>query len=142
MVTRVSTLCDFTHLLYTNKAQTFCPKAAMHIWISVHTWFSKIQGQNLIKLVIFPCFYEFASQDTWKTWQTQLNTLDNRRLQLVCSVLYLVHPKTKFHNFILNNDCGRLNFDTCVIQKKNVFKSGLPICHRLWDTDFCFVWFV
>ena len=62
----------------------------------------------------------------------------------LCSVLYPVHPKIKFHNFHTEQSCDRLKSDTSAAQRKNktkqnkqktfkkiAFRSGLPICHKL-----------
>ena len=63
----------------------------------------------------------------------------------LCSVLYLVHPKSSS----IFQSCERLKSDASAAQKKkkkkknllkkNAFRSGLPICHELWDIAFIFL---
>ena len=99
------------------------------------------------KVWIFFCSLDFfffsflwlACQKTQeKIWQTQWNTLNNKLLQLLCSALYLVHPKSSS----IFQSCDRLKSDVCCSEKKNVkknaFRSGLSICHELWDIAFIF----
>ena len=63
----------------------------------------------------------------------------------LCSVLYLfIHKSSSL--FHTEKSCGRPKFDTSAAQKKqkqktkktkkNAFRSGLLICHKLWDTEF------
>ena len=59
------------------------------------------------------------------------------------SVFCLVHPKSSS----IFQSCERLKSDTSAAQKKkkkkllkkNAFRSGLPICHELWDIAFVFL---
>ena len=77
-----------------------------------------------------------------KIWHMQWNTLNNKLLQLLCSALYLVHPKSSS----ICQSCDRLKSDTFAAQKKKkkknvkktAFRSGLEICHELWDIAFTF----
>ena len=63
----------------------------------------------------------------------------------LCSVLYLVHPKSSS----IFQSCEWLNLTRLLLRKKKkkkkkktvkktAFRSGLPICHELWDIAFIF----
>ena len=62
--------------------------------------------------------------------------------------MYLVHLKMKCHiwnwtklwpNQIWNICCGKKKKKKKKpLKKKNVFRSGFPICHKLWDIEFFF----
>ena len=63
----------------------------------------------------------------------------------LCSVLYLAHPKIKFHisklwqTQIWHVCCsGKTKKQNKKPFKKTAFRSGLPICHELWDIAFIF----
>ena len=60
-----------------------------------------------------------------KIWQTQWNTLNNKLLQLLCSALYLVHPKSSS----IFPSCDRLKSDTFAAQEKKKKKKTLKKPH-------------
>ena len=51
------------------------------------------------------------------------NTLNNRLLQLCVLSLYLVHPKIKFHIFILNKVVTDSNLTLLLLRKKKKKKK-------------------
>ena len=56
-------------------------------------------------------------------------------------ILFIQKSSSIFHT---EQSCGRLKFDTFAAQKKrgggdlkkNAYRSGLPICRKLWDMEF------
>ena len=114
-----------------------------HLFFSA-VWFSKIQGLNFFfSLNFFPVFYELACQNIQeKIWQTQWNTLNNRLLQL-CALSYILFIQNQVPYFKAVNDS---NLTRLLLRKKKkkpvkkpAFRSGLPICHELWDIAFIFL---
>ena len=100
-------------------------------------------------LIFFPVFYELACQNIQeKIWQTQWNTLNNRLFHLcvLSCILFIQKSSSIFQR------CDWLKSDTSrpsaqkerkkktkkKKKKKNAFRSGLPICHELWDIAFIF----
>ena len=100
----------------------------------------------------FSAFYELSCQNIQeKIWQTQWNTSNNRLLQLcVLSCIMLIQKSSSIFQ-----SCDRLKSETSAAQekkkkkkkktikkkkkkKKTAFRSGLPICHELWDIAFIF----
>ena len=143
----------FQHIIYQNNKNTIfrlkkinCMSQSCRacVCFSVHVWFSKIQA--FIYLFIFcllnffsSVFYELACQNIdEKTWQAQSNTLNNRLLQLcvLSCILFIQKSSSTFHT---EQSCDQLKFKTSAAQKKKMaFRSGFPICHKLWDIDFFF----
>ena len=66
-------------------------------------------------LIFFFSFLWLACQKIQENlWQTQWNTMNNKLLQLLCSALYLVHPKSSS----IFQSCDRLKSDTLAAQGK------------------------
>ena len=112
-----------------------------------HLFFGARLIQQNSRFEFFFCSLDFFFSFLWlacqktqeKIWQTQWNTLNNKLLQLLCSALYLVHPKSSS----IFQSCDRLKSDVCCSEKKknvkkNAFRSGLSICHELWDIALIF----
>ena len=95
-------------------------------------------------LIFFPSFYELACQNIQeKIWQTQWNTLNNRLLQLcVLSCILFIQNQVSYFKAVNDSNLtclllrGKKKKKTLV--KKTAFRSGLPICHELWDITFIF----
>ena len=87
----------------------------------------------------FPGFYELACQNIQeKIWQTQWDTLNNKLLQLcVLSCILSIQNQVPYFKAVNVSNLTRL----LLRKKKNAFRSGLPICHELWDIAFFFFFF-
>ena len=116
---KVRTFCSFlicsSCLILRLKKNLMSQSCRAHLFYGA-SWFSKIQGLN------FFCLLDFFSSFLWlacqkiqeKMWQTQWNTLNNKLLQLLCSALYLVHPKSSS----IFQSCDRPKSDTFAAQKE------------------------
>ena len=98
------------------------------VCFSVHVWFSKIQG-----LIFFCCFclLNFFSRFLWacsskytrKDMTDTMKHFEQQTSSTLCSVLYLVHPKSS--SIGLFQSCDRLKSDTSAAQKKKKKKTHL-----------------
>ena len=94
-------------------------------------------------LIFFSIFlWTCLSKYRWKDMTDTIKHFEQQTSSTLRSVLYLVHPKIKFHIFKLNKVVTDSNLKHLLLGgekkniKKNVFRSGFPICHKLWDIFF------
>ena len=138
------------HLKQVHKAKKnkSCLKAAARICFSVRVWFSKIQGLNFFCLLNF--FFQFFMNLLVKIYRKRYDR-HNETLwttDFFNSVFYLVSCSSKnqvpYFKDVTDSNLTRLLLrkkkkkKKTLKKKKNAFRSGLPICHKLWDIPFIF----
>ena len=104
---------------------------------SVRVYFSKIQDFNFLCLkhcffgFFFHCFMKFLVKIYMKRYERHNTTL--WITDFFNSVLCLVScsSKNQVPYLILNLGCDQLKFGMSAQEKKNAFRSALPICHKL-----------
>ena len=129
-----------------NKSYVSKLPRAFVFWCAFDSAKSKVWNFFACLIFFFTFLYELSCQNIQeKIWQTQWNTLNNRlqTSSTLYSVLYLAHPKIKFHisklwpTQIWHVCCSGKKKKKKTF-KKTAFRSGLPICHELWDIAFIF----
>ena len=125
----------------------------MRVCFSVRIWFRKIQALIFFFFFCLLIFFQFEMNLLVKIYMKK----HNRHNKTLCtadffnSVRCLVYCSSinQVPYFILKkkNNCDRPKFDTSAAQKKKkkkkkktlkkiAFRSGLSICHKLWDIEF------
>ena len=128
-----------------------CLKAAARVCFSVRVQFSTIQAFYFLAWLIFFQFFLWTclSKYRWNDMRDTIKHSEQQTSSTMCSVLYLVHPKIKFHIYT-EQSCDWLKLKLSVAQKKKKKKvikkkkkmhnrSSFPICHKLWDMEFFFL---
>ena len=95
----------------------------------------------LLAYFFFQFFYELACQNILeKIWQTQRNTLNNRLLQLcVLSCIWFIQNQVPYFKAVDDSNLTRLLLrKKNLLKKTHLYRSGLAICHELWDIAFIF----
>ena len=85
-------------------------------------------------------FMTCLSKNTRKDMTDTMKHFEQQTSSTLVFCLVSCTSKIKFHIF---QSCDQLKSDTFAAQKKknvkkNAFRSGLPICHELWDIAFIF----
>ena len=118
-----------------------CLKAAARICFSVRVWFSKIEGLNFFPcLIFFPVFMNLLvkiDRHNRTLWTTEFfNTV-------FCLVSCLSKNPVPYFKAVTDSNLARLLLrkkkKKKTVKKKNAFRSGLPICHELWDIVLIFL---
>ena len=107
-------------------------------------WFSKIQACDFFLLIFFFSFFmNWLVKIYMKRHDRHNKTLWTTNF--FNSVFCLVSRSSKYQvpYFILNKVMTNSNLKCLLlrekkINKKNAFRSGFPICHKLWDIEFFF----
>ena len=103
---------------------------------------SKVWNFFACLIFFFSFLWAFLSKYTRKDMTNTMKHFEQQTSSTLCSVLYLAHPKIKFHisklwpTQIWHVCCSRKKKKKTF--KKTAFRSGLPICHELWDIAFIF----
>ena len=135
-------ICALIRLKKKKKKRILCLKAAACVCFSVHVWFIKIQGLIFFFFFLLAYFFPHIFMNLLVKIYKKRYDRHNETLWTTdffnCVVSCILFIQKSSSKAVTDLNLTHLLLRKKKKKKKNAFRSGLLICHELWDITFIF----